>query len=119
MGIIAKISHESNEYTLSLVKWGFIRKVMAKIFKASPFMFIPSYELAIYERKESGLKYNNPCFVFHFSDKEMATSRMNWAKELIESGGMASLIEHLHNLDPKREGIYSDLTDYIEKGGLF
>ncbi len=115
MGITANISYDSNDYTLSLVKWGFVRKVMAKLFKASPFMFIPSYELVIYERNEGAIKYNNPCFVFHFADKEIAASRMNWAKELIESKGMESFIEHLRNFDPRREGIYSDLTDYIEK----
>ena len=134
MGVSANISHGSNVYTLSLVKWSIMRKVSAKIFKTSPFRFTPVYELAIYEKQNmdiedkssptkqvggSFLDLDNPCFVFHFADKKIATTRMNWAKELIESGGMRSLIENLRNFDPKREGIYSDLTDYFERRGLF
>ncbi len=115
----ANISHGSKVYTISLIRWGIIRKVFAGIFTASPFIFIPSYELAIYERIDGVIKYNNPCFVFHFADRESATTRMNWAKELIESGGMESFVENLGNFDHKREGVYSDLTDYFERGGSF
>lgn len=119
MGVSFNICNESKEYTLSLVKWGIFRKLLAKIFNASPFIFIPSYELAIYEKKEGKIKYNNPCFVFHYINKEIATSRMNWAKELLIKGGMESLVNNLKKFDPEKEVIYSDLTDYIERGGLY
>ena len=134
MGVSVNISHGSDVYTLSLVKWRTIRKVLAKIFKASSFRFTPTYELAIYERQNmdiedkssatkqvggSFLDLDNPCFVFHFADKEIAETRMNWAKELIESEGMRSFIENFRNFDPKREGIYSDYADYGERGGFF
>ena len=82
-------------------------------------MFIPSYELAIYMRKDGVIEYNNPYFVFHFADKEIAETRMNWAKELIETEGMKSFIINLRNFDLKREGIYSGFTEYIERCGIF
>ena len=109
-GRTATISHDSKVYTLSLVKWGFFRKRTAKITKASPFMFIPSYDLAIYDGKAGGINYNNPCFLFHFDDRKMAVSRMKWAEEKIESEGMLSFRNNLSEatFDPKREGIYID-----------
>jgi hypothetical protein len=116
MGLSFRVAHGSAGYIFSLIKWGIFRRAMSRLFRASPFRFIPSYELAIYDQRDAAVKnYQNPCFVFHFVDKETAISRMNWAKELIESGGMRSLIKNLGGFDPNKEGIYSDFADGFER----
>ena len=109
-GMTATISHDSKVYTLSLVRWGILRKIMAKIYKANPFMFMPSYDLAIYEEHEGGINYNNPCFHFLFGDRKTAISKMKWIEEKIESEGMLSFRNNLSEVtfDPKKEGIFID-----------
>lgn len=115
MGISLNISSNDETYVFSLVRWGFIRKLLSRIFKASPFQFTPSYELAIYKKNESTIPLNHPYFSFHFSDTDTAISRMNWMKTLFEEGvsGIEKLIEEISNFDPKREALYLGPSDYF------
>jgi len=120
MGAIGKIdvSYELKHYSISLVKWGFFRKILAKLFRASPFQFIPSYEIAIYDNRQGKVDLINPLFVFHFAKKETFKQRTEWAKEKISSGGIKSLIEDSRHFNPKEEGIYYDLVDRYQREGF-
>jgi len=116
MGISLNILSGDENYVFSLVKWGIIRKLLSKVFKANPFQFIPFYELAIYEKIEGKINLNHPFFAFHFADKDTAISRMNWMKTLFEEGrsGILKLIDEIPDFDPKREAMYSGPSDYFD-----
>lgn len=116
MGISLNISSNDETYVFSLVKWGTIRKLLSKVFKANPFQFTPSYELSIYKKTEGKIPLSHPYFAFHFADKDTAISRMNWMKILFEEGrsGIEKLIEELPNFDPKREAMYLGPSDYLD-----
>lgn len=116
MGISFDISSNDETYVFSLVKRGTIRKLSSKIFKANPFQFAPSYELVIYKRTKGKISLGHPYFAFHFADEDTAVSRMNWMKTLFEKGrgGVEKLIKELPKFDPKREGMYSGASDYLD-----
>jgi len=116
MGISLNISSNDETYVFSLVRWGFIRKLLSRIFKVSPFQFTPSYELAIYKKNEGKILLSHSYFAFHFLDTEISISRMNWMKTLFEEGrsGVEKLIEEIPNFDPKREALYLGPSDYFD-----
>lgn len=115
MGKIQVVSYGSQSYVLSLIKWRSLRKILAKIFEASPHSFIPSYEIALYEGKVGEIEYSNPCFVFHYANKDIAVQRIEWMKKLIQEGGLENLIYNLNGFDYTQEAIYSDLAEHFEK----
>ena len=116
MGISFNISSNDETYVFSLVKWGIIRKLLVKIFKANPFQFTPSYELAIYKKTAGKIALSHPYFAFYFANKDIAISKMNWMKTLFGEGksGIEKLIEELPNFDPKREALYLGPSDYFD-----
>ena len=116
MEICLNISSADKAYVFSLVKWGVIRKFLSRFFKANPFQFIPSYELAIYEKIDGKVYLNHPFFTFHFADKDIAVSKMNWMKILFEEGrsGILKLVNELPNFDPTREAMYLGPDDYFD-----
>lgn len=109
------ISYGSEAYVLSLVKWGIVRKILSKALRASKYQFTPSYELAVYETIGNRMELNNPCFVFHYANKDIALSRMNWIKRLLEEGGMKKLILNCKDFNYSQEGIFIDYAEYVEK----
>lgn len=116
MGISFSISSDDTTYVFSLVKWGIIRKILSKIFRASPFQFTPSYELAVYKKEDGKIHLSHPYFAFHFSNKDIALSRMKWIKTLSEEGmrGIEKLIINLTSFDPKQEGVYIGPSEYVD-----
>jgi len=62
-----------------------------------------------------GLDLNDPYFVFHFANKNIAFKRLKWIAELIKEGGARNIITNLKGLDYSKEGIYSDFADYVER----
>ena len=111
-----KNEYGPKQYKLSLIKWGIVRRMLLKIFGKSPYQFTPAYELAIYEEKDGEIGLRDPCFVFHYANKDLAVSRMKWMEKLLrKEGGMRELILSLRNLDAKQEAIFSDYGDYFEK----
>jgi hypothetical protein len=117
MRISLKIISDDDIYIFSLVKWGFIRKLLYKFFKEVPYRFIPCYELAIFKKGKNKITVRHPYFVFHFADKETAMSRMNWIKRLFEEGrsGILKLIDEIPNFDPKQEAMYLGPSNYFER----
>jgi hypothetical protein len=115
-GVSFNISSNGKIYVFSLVKWGIVRKFLSKIFKANPYQFTPSYELAIYDKTEGRIHFSHPYFVFHFAKGDIAISRMNWMKTLFEEGisGIEKILGELPNFDSKREGMYSGPSDYLD-----
>jgi hypothetical protein len=115
--ISLKIISDGETYIFSLVKWGFIRRLLYRLFKEIPYRFTPCYELAIFKKGGNKISVRRPYFVFHFADKEAAMSRMNWMKTLFEESrsGILKLIEEVVNFDGKREGMYLGPGDYLRR----
>ncbi len=115
MSNVYEISYESKTYTLSLIKWGVLRRLLAKVFNASDYIFSPSWELAIYDKEDIySRQYDNPLFVFHFKEKIHAVRKLNLAKELINEGGIDAFIDGL-SINAEEEGIFCDMTNYFER----
>jgi len=112
-----EITSDHDSYVFSLVRWGFFRKFAAKLFRASPFDFVPSFELAIYKKVDGKLSFNNPYFVFHFADEETAQSRTSWVKQQFQDGldGIERILMEAPKFDRRREGMYSGPGDYFDR----
>lgn len=108
------ISSDDGTYMFSLIKWSIVRKIMSKLFKANPYQFTPSYELAIYERISGRINFKNPLSIFHFASKDIAVARTEYAKKLFEEGdaGMHKLIIDAENFDHHQEALYWDPSDH-------
>jgi hypothetical protein len=115
MGVCFRVVSDDRMFLFSLVKWGVIRKFLSKIFKANPYKFTPSYELAIYDKTEGKVHFGHPYFYFHFANKEIANMRMEMIKELFEEGiqGIVKVCELVPTFDSEKEGMYEGPSEFL------
>ena len=115
MGVCFRVVSDNRVFLFSLIKWGIIRKFLSKIFKANPYKFTPSYELAIYDKTEGKVYFGHPYFCFHFANKEIANMRMEMIKKLFEGGiqGILKVCELIPTFDPENEGMYEGPSEFL------
>jgi hypothetical protein len=100
MGDIEYASHGSHHYTLSLMPFGFLRRLFFRG-PISNYQFKPTYELSIFPRTDSNVKITsalqtrvtNPFAVFHYANRDIALSRMQCMTDLLNRHGFESIIE--------------------------
>ena len=111
MGKLATVAHEGSEITLSMIKWGALRRMLnsrSTIFGAvAPTPFIPQYEIAIYDGSSKAIFSKKPIFIFFYPDKETALEKWDELVEIIEQGGLYGKTEEfIRDGDPRKQGVY-------------
>jgi hypothetical protein len=82
MGKGAVVVFDGSEFTLSMVKWGtlrrsalFLGRKLRFINRVSPTLFVPSYEVAIYNGSPKVVISKQPSITFYFSTKKIAQTK--------------------------------------------
>lgn len=98
MGRVAVVKHYDSDITLSMVKWGFLRRVVfggtrtlkqrARALKKHLITFTPTNELAVYDGPKEAAWREKPYAVFYFADEAVANAKFDQLKEEAEREGI-------------------------------
>ena len=113
-GRLTTVRCGDSTYIFSIVRWGFFRKIIARVTKASPYPFIPTYEVVVYRRIEGRIDLSSPLYVYHFAKKQLLEFRIKTIVDELQSSGEFGDSSYLPNQDPSQEGIYRCLYDREE-----
>ncbi|HEV7910285.1 MAG TPA: hypothetical protein VGP28_04180 [Methylocella sp.] len=97
------------DFTLSLIRWGFLRRYRARRGKIAFFdtgaLFIPKYEISVYEGAPEVVYSNAPEFVFYYPDKAAALLRLGDLESAIVEGGLdgAPMRDFIWDANPQRQ----------------
>jgi hypothetical protein len=123
MGKLATVTHEGSEITLSMVKWGVLRRTMlsftrpniARLGVGWPTSFIPQYEIAIYGGSPKVVFSKQPTFIFYYPDKETALEKWDELVAIIKQGGLYGTGEFIRDGDPKKQGVLTNLFPSLKE----
>ena len=126
MGELATVAYEGSEITLSMVKWGVLRRTMlawmhpinTRLGVETPCQFIPQFEIAIYDGSPQVVFSKQPTFVFYYPDKETALGKWGELLALIKHGGLYGTREFIRDGDPRKQGVLANIPSYQEQLGL-
>ncbi len=105
--------YEGSEITLSMVKCGTIRRLsllLAKKFRLvnrfSVALFIPRYEIALYEGNPRVVFLKRPSIIFYYPNRTIARAKLEELVTLVQQGGLLGepLTEFLRNGAPREQG---------------
>jgi hypothetical protein len=114
MGAVRIASYEGSEITLSMVKWGAVRRsllFLAKRFRLvnrfSVALFVPRYEIALYEGNPRVVFSKRPFIIFYYPDEVIARAKLEEIVTLVQQGGLLGkpLQEFLRNGAPREQGV--------------
>ena len=92
MGKLAAVTFEEKTFTLSMVRWGFLRRYKSnkqRFMSLTGASFIPKYEIAVYDGKPSVIsKLGFPEAVFYYPDKQLALENFHDLRAAIAEGGI-------------------------------
>jgi hypothetical protein len=92
MGELAIVTFEEKTFTLSMVRWGFLRRRKSNkqgFMRLTGASFIPKYEIAVYDGKPSVVfKLGLPETVFYYPDKQLAMENFHDLRAAIAEGGI-------------------------------
>ena len=112
MGEIRIASYEGSEITLSMVKWGAIRRSLLYLGKRFRFvnrfsvaLFVPRYEIALYKGNPRVVFSKRPSIVFYYPDKAIALAKLEELVTIVQQGGILGkpLQEFLRNGAPREQ----------------
>lgn len=101
MGFFERVEGADGRFALSLVKWGFLRRLIVsalyKISRPNRFeqpSFVPAFELAVFR----GSSLSRPLVLIHFSDE--AAARRGWDAVLsaVRERGLAGATDYVCNI---------------------
>jgi hypothetical protein len=119
MGELVTVAHDGSEITLSMIKWGAVRRWMLSKTRGSdaPARFVPEYEIAIYEGSPKVVLSKNPIFKFFYRDKETALEKLDELAAIIKQDGLNGdgIWEFASKGDPRKQGFLGKLPSLREK----
>lgn len=113
VGKVAVVAFEGSEFTLSMVKWGVIRRTalfLGKKFRLinqfTIALFVPRYEIAIFEGSPKAMFHKRPDIIFYYPDKDIAVAKLEELTELVRQGGSfgGPVMDFLRNGVPRQQG---------------
>jgi hypothetical protein len=114
MGKVTVVNHEGSEITLSMVKWGWPRRLMLSLGKKlrifnrfSIALFVPKYEIAIYDGGSRVVFSQKPYIMFYYPDAGAASSKWNELATIFERGGLYGdeLQDFIRAGHPREQGV--------------
>jgi TPR repeat protein len=121
MGEVTTVTHEGTEITLSMIKWGTLRRMaasgMMKLGPEAPAKFVPQYEIAIYKGSPKAVFSSKPIFVFYYPDGEVAFAKWSELVAKLKSGGLygQQMQAFIRDGNPETQGFLAVGMPEIEK----
>src|SRR6266481_3480225 len=111
----AVVRHREDEITLSMVRWGWVRRlalfwgkklgVINRYFIA---LFIPKYEIAVYEG--GTVFFQKPLYIFYYPDAVIASKKWNELASILEGEGIFGTADFIRAGNPREQGLVSNLN---------
>lgn len=116
--------YEGSEITLSMVKWGAVRRsvrFLEKEFRlANPLCtppFVPHYEIALFEGNPCRVLSKRPFIVFYYQEEAIARAKLEELIALVQQGRLLRepLLEFMHKGNPAEQGVVLDEDRLVHK----
>jgi hypothetical protein len=111
----AAVRHSEAEITLSMVRWGWVRRlalfwgkklgIINRYFIA---LFIPKYEIAVYEG--GTVFFQKPLYIFYYPDAVIASKKWDELASILEGEGIFGTADFIRSGDPREQGLFSNLN---------
>lgn len=127
MGRLETVTHEGSEITMSMIKWGVLRRTMLSLMHrgsarpsvGAPCQFVPQYEIAIYDGSPKVVFSKQPTFIFYYPDRETALEKWDELGAIIRTGGLYGTTgEFIRDGNPRKQGVLTNLPSFQEVFGL-
>jgi hypothetical protein len=119
MGNFMTIEHGYSAITLSMVKWGILRKTAMSIRRTdshgTPVAFVPQCEIAIYNGPAKAVLSKKPVYVFYFADEKFALEKWDELVKLVRHSGLiGEIVDFISNADPQKQCVWANLPSAEE-----
>jgi hypothetical protein len=111
MGKIAVVNHDGSEITLSMVRWRarrlvlFWGKKLRIINRFSIALFVPKYEIAVYDGGPKVVFAEKPYIIFYYPNAKIAFQKWEELIPIFESGGLYALSDFIRAGHPREQGV--------------
>jgi hypothetical protein len=121
MGELAKITHNGTDITVSMIKWGVLRRtalsLMMKCGQRAPTRFVPKYETAVVK---GSFFTSKPIYVFYYPNRQVAYKKWSELTANLKSGGLygQEMQALFRNMKRDEQGYVANLPPLEELLGL-
>lgn len=111
MGKVAVVNHGGSQITLSIVKWGGRRlasywgKKFRLINRFSIALFIPKYEIAVYDGKPKVVFSEKPYIIFYYPNKKLAFQKWDELVGIFTHRGLYAVPDFIRAGHPHEQGV--------------
>ena len=109
----AVVRHNEDEITLSMVRWGWVRRLalfwgkkLGKINRFYIAIFTPKYEIAVFEG--GTVSFQKPYYILYYPDAVIASKRWDELASTLEREGFSGMPDFISD-DPREEGFISNM----------
>ena len=113
----AIVRHSEAEITLSMVRWGWVRRlalfwgkklgIINRFFIA---LFIPTHEIAVYEGGPKVVFSQKPLYIFYYPDAGIASRKWDELVSILEREGIFGTADFIGAGEPREQGLVSNLN---------
>ena len=117
------VRHSEAEITLSMVRWGCVRRLalfwgknLGIINRYYIGLFIPKYEIAVYEGRAEGsvssklVFFQKPLYIFYYPDAVIASKKWDELASILEHEGIFGTADFIKAGHPREQGLISNLN---------
>jgi hypothetical protein len=118
MGELATVTYEGSEITLSMVKWGVMRRTALSWMPsdtARPCRFIPQYEIAIFDGPPKVVFSQQATLIFYYPDKQTAFEKWDELQAVLRERGLYGAVRFIGNGDPRKQGVLTNFPNVEEE----
>jgi|SRR5271169_5951090 len=125
MGKVAVVNHDGSEITLSMVRWRarrlalFCGKKLGIINRFSIALFIPKYEIAVYNGGAKVVFSQKPAYIFYYPNAAIALQKWDELAVILGKDGLYSIADFIRAGHPREQGFVSNLDYEAEMTRLF
>ena len=113
----AVVRHSEAEITLSMVRWGWVRRlalfwgkklgIINRFFIA---FFIPKSEIAVYEGGPKVVFFQKLLYIFYYPDAVIASRKWDELVSILEREGIFGTADFIKAGEPREQGLVSNLN---------
>jgi hypothetical protein len=124
MDKVAFVIFEGSEITLGMAKWSALRRAalffgmrLGLLSRLSPTLFVPAYEIGIYDCGPNRAFSKQPYLAFYFANEKIAQRKFQELSALLQERGLHSepLSVFIENGNPSEQGLFLGAWDPFSK----
>jgi hypothetical protein len=115
MGKVGVLNHGEAEITLSMARWRarrlalFLGKKFGIINRFSIALFVPKYEIAVYDGGRRAVFSRKPVYIFYYPDANVALKKWDELTAILTAEGLYGVADFIRAGRPREQGLVSNL----------